>query len=325
MKQLFFSLVVIVLLTACGGQRSPQSWAERLQEGDAPDSLTFRYARLIHVEQREGYRVVYIDNPWKAGMPLHTYILVPYDATMPHSLPAGTVVRTPLQRSVVFTSVHCALIEQLRATSQVAGVADLKYIKVPYVQEGVAKGTIIDCGDGMSPVIEKIIDSEADALLISPFENSGGYGRMEDIHIPIIECAEYMEQTPLARAEWMRFYGMLYGQDALAESLFREVEVNYRVLEQQAKQAKDHPTVLVDKMPARCGTFLAGSRPSDRCSLTLAPTIPGPTTPTAARCSCPSRRCWNRVVRARCGCCATTVQRHSPWASCLARKTDTRC
>lgn len=248
MKQLFFSLVVIVLLTACGGQRSPQSWAERLQEGDAPDSLTFRYARLIHVEQREGYRVVYIDNPWKAGMPLHTYILVPYDATVPHSLPAGTVVRTPLRRSVVFTSVHCALIEQLRATSQVAGVADLKYIKVPYVQEGVAKGTIIDCGDGMSPVIEKIIDSEADALLISPFENSGGYGRMEDIHIPIIECAEYMEQTPLARAEWMRFYGMLYGQDALAESLFREVEVNYRVLEQQAKQAKDHPTVLVDKM-----------------------------------------------------------------------------
>ena len=247
MRQLLI-LTTLVLLTACGEQRSPQSWAERLQDNPTPDSLTFRYARLIHVEQQANCRVVYIDNPWKPGQALHTYVLVPYNVTPSQTLPAGTVIRTPLKRSVVFTSVHCALIEQLKAASQVAGVADLKYIKVPFVKQGVSHGTIIDCGDGMSPVIEKIVDTGADALLISPFENSGGYGRMEDIGIPIIECAEYMEQTPLARAEWMRFYGMLYGKDALAESLFREVEVNYRALGQLAEQAGSRPSVLVDKM-----------------------------------------------------------------------------
>ena len=247
MKLLSFS-VALILLTACGGQRPPQSWAERLQENSTPDSLTFRYARLIHVEQKEGCRVVYIDNPWKSGKGLHTYILVPYDAPMPDDLPGGTVVRTPLRRSVVFTSVHCALIDQLQATAQVAGVADLKYIKVPYVQEGVKSGRIADCGDGMSPVVEKIIDTESDAILLSPFENAGGYGRMEDINIPIIECAEYMEATPLARAEWMRFYGMLYGKEAEAERLFVQVETNYRALKQQAAMAADRPSVLVDKM-----------------------------------------------------------------------------
>ncbi len=247
MKKILF-LLTIVLLTACGEQRPPQSWAERLQESPAPDSLVFRYARLIHVEQREGCRVVYIDNPWMQGKGLHTYVLVPYDAPLPDDLPGGTIVRTPLRRSVVFTSVHCALIDQLQATAQVAGVADLKYIKVPFVQEGVQSGRIADCGDGMSPVVEKIIDTEADALLLSPFENAGGYGQMEDINIPIVECAEYMEMSPLARAEWMRFYGMLYGKEKEAEQLFAQVETNYTALKQQAATVADRPSVLVDKM-----------------------------------------------------------------------------
>ena len=247
MKKILF-LLTIVLLTACGGQRPPQSWAERLQESPAPDSLVFRYARLIHVEQREGCRVVYIDNPWMQGKGLHTYVLVPYDAPLPDDLPGGTIVRIPLRRSVVFTSVHCALIDQLQATAQVAGVADLKYIKVPFVQEGVQSGRIADCGDGMSPVVEKIIDTEADALLLSPFENAGGYGQMEDINIPIVECAEYMEMSPLARAEWIRFYGMLYGKEKEAEQLFAQVETNYTTLKQLAATVADRPSVLVDKM-----------------------------------------------------------------------------
>ncbi|MBQ8097025.1 MAG: ABC transporter substrate-binding protein [Prevotella sp.] len=251
MKQLLFA-IALVLLTACGGHRSPQSWAERLSTGQPVDSVAFRYARLIHIEQADGYRVVYIDNPWKPGLSLHRYVLVPYAATMLQQratdLPSGTVVRVPLRRSVIFTSVHCALAEQLGATEQVSGVADLKYIKVPFVQEGVKSGRLTDCGDGMSPLVEKIIDTEADGILLSPFENSGGYGRLEEVDIPIIECAEYMEASPLARAEWMRFYGMLYGQEERADSLFSEVESHYRAMQQVAQTAQQKPSVVLDKM-----------------------------------------------------------------------------
>lgn len=57
-----------------------------------------------------------------------------------------------------------------------------------------------------------------------PFENSGGYGRVEKLNIPIIECADYMETSALGRAEWMRFYGLLFGEAQKADSLFAEVE-----------------------------------------------------------------------------------------------------
>ena len=113
--------------------------------------------------------------------------------------------------------------------------------------EGCADGTLVDCGDGMNPLVEKIIDAGADAILLSPFENSGGYGRLEDVGIPLIECAEYMEQSPLARAEWMRFYGMLYGKEHEADSLFALVDSSYHALKTLAATSHISRTVLMDK------------------------------------------------------------------------------
>ncbi len=239
-KSLLFFIFAAVLLSCTGRQPARQGGGT---------ALPFKYARLIEVEQFDGYRLVSVANPWKPGKMLHRYALVPYGAKLPQQPEQGTtVVRVPLKKSVIFTSVHASLACELHAQSQIAGVADLKYMKVPFVQEGVKSGRLVDCGDGMAPLVEKIIDAEADALLLSPFENSGGYGRLEDIDIPIIECAEYMEESPLARAEWMRFYGMLYGQEELADSLFGVVETNYGRLKQQALEAGERPTVVLDKM-----------------------------------------------------------------------------
>ena len=137
-----------------------------------------------------------LNNPWKEGMTLHRYLLVPdsinpqdISLTSHHSPLTSTIVRTPLSRSVIFTTVHCAMLMSLDKEDCISGVADLKYIKIPWIQEQVKAGRIMDVGEGMSPMVEKIIDQRPDALFLSPFENSGGYGRLEEIGIPIIECA----------------------------------------------------------------------------------------------------------------------------------------
>lgn len=239
MRQLTGIIAVALLLLSCGGQTAHR-------QGDG-DSITFKYATLPSIVEYDGYTVVTLANPWKEGKALHTYVLVPREAALPVHLPKGTVIRTPLQKAVVFTTVHSSLLMTLGCQDRIAGVADLKYIKIPWIHEQVAKGRISDCGDGMSPVIEKIIDLHPDAILLSPFENSGGYGKLEDIDIPLIECAEYMEVSPLARAEWMRFYGILFGCQERADSLFAVVDRNYGSLRQQAKKAGRGRSVVIDK------------------------------------------------------------------------------
>ena len=87
----------------------------------------------------------------------------------------------------------------------------------------------------MKPDVERIIDLNADAILLSPFENNGGYGRLEQIGVPIIECADYMERSALGRAEWMKFYGILFGREHEADSLFAVVKQNYTSLSQKGK------------------------------------------------------------------------------------------
>ena len=225
-------VILLTLLFSCTGGRGPSAQ-------EAGDTVSLKYATQLSIVRHKDYTEVVVKNPWKEGKILHSYLLVPdsidpqnishSSLLTPHSS-LSTVVRTPLRRSVMFTTVHCAMLMSFGCEQSIAGVADLKYIKIPWIHEQVKAGRITDVGEGMSPVVEKIIDQRPDALFLSPFENSGGYGRLEEIGIPIIECAEYMEPSPLARAEWLRFYGMLFGCEARADSLFAVVDSSYCAL-----------------------------------------------------------------------------------------------
>ena len=235
------------LLVSCGGRQTTASQ-------EAGDTVVFKYATQLNIVRHEDYTEVEVKNPWKEGKILHRYLLVPdsidpqdISLTSHHSPLTSTIVRTPLHRSVMFTTVHCAMLMSFGCEQSIAGVADLKYIKIPWIHEQVKAGRITDVGEGMSPVVEKIIDQRPDALFLSPFENSGGYGRLEEIGIPIIECAEYMEPSPLARAEWLRFYGMLFGCEQKADSLFAVVDSSYCALRSLFTVDKQK-SVLLDKV-----------------------------------------------------------------------------
>lgn len=107
------------------------------------------------------------------------------------------------------------------------------------------------------PYPRKIIDINADAILISPFQNSGGYGRLDEWGNPIIETADYMETSALGRAEWMKFYGMLFGVEDKADSMFNDIEKRYNELVKLARTSTVSKSVLVDKIAGPYGTYQA--------------------------------------------------------------------
>ncbi len=244
---LLYSSFAVALLS-CGRRTASEPQT-------AGDSLAFKYSTLLTVVEHDGYAEATIKNPWKEGKLLHRYVLVPRGQRQKASPSWGrlegavaTVIEVPIQRAAVFTTVHCALLTELGRGSSIVGVADSKYIKVPYIQEQIKKGAIVDCGNGLNPIVEKIMDVKPDVIMLSPFENSGGYGKTEEIGIPLIECAEYMETSPLARAEWMRFYGRLFGVADKADSLFAAVDSSYTALKEQATKAGRGRSVIVDKV-----------------------------------------------------------------------------
>lgn len=241
---LLYSCVAVSLLS-CGRRTAAEPQT-------AGDSLFMKYSTLLSIAEYDGYTLATIKNPWKPGKLLHQYALVPRTSDIRHQtspLPEdATVIEVPIQRAAVFTTVHCALLTEFGLGDRIVGVADSKYIKIPYIHEQIAKGRIVDCGNGLNPVVEKIMDIKPDVIMLSPFENSGGYGKTEEIGIPLIECAEYMETSPLGRAEWMRFYGLLFGVGEKADAMFHEVDSCYTALKQQATEAGEGRSVIVDKV-----------------------------------------------------------------------------
>lgn len=247
------------------------------ESSDAAEGIDYQYAEAI------------IANPWKAGTMLHRYILIPKGkegdktvAMLARRRSTGArcttdTVRTPVERSAVFIAPHCQLMYELGCQQAIRGVCDLDYINIPDVKKRAASAgnaaagkasagnaaagnSIVDCGSSMAPDIERIIALKPEAILLSPFENSGGYGKLDKLHIPIIEAADYMESSPLGRAEWMKFYGMLFKKDGnapktalaascepKADSLFAKIEKEYLKLKAEAAGYPKGLSILTER------------------------------------------------------------------------------
>lgn len=295
MKKLYILLcgaTAALLMAACQGGKTAAA-------AEAGDTLEMKYAKLLtivkHGDGEENsdaaedidyqYAEAIIANPWKAGTMLHRYILIPKGkegdktvAMLARRRSTGArcttdTVRTPVERSAVFIAPHCQLMYEMGCQQAIRGVCDLDYINIPDVKKRAAlsgntsaQNPIVDCGSSMAPDIERIIALKPEAILLSPFENSGGYGKLDKLHIPIIEAADYMESSPLGRAEWMKFYGMLFGNEEekvkredgksngisgscepKADSLFAKIEKEYLKLKVEAAGYPKGLSILTER------------------------------------------------------------------------------
>lgn len=264
-KYILWIATMAITLTACQGGKT----AAGMEEGG--DTLQMKYAQLLTIvsHDEQGYTEVKVHNPWKEGTELHRYILVPKgkegDATMAklagqahgEGKAAATLgvktdtVRTPLESNLVFTAPHCQLLTELGCQNAITGVCDKDYINIPDIKsraqaDAKVAHPIMDCGSSMQPDIERIIALHPEALLISPFENSGGYGKLDKLRIPIIETADYMETSPLGRAEWIKLYGLLLGSSK-ADSLFSAIEKEYLQLKAEAAKLPLGLSILTER------------------------------------------------------------------------------
>lgn len=199
---LYFGMGLVVLLASC--RQNNQSLSK---EPATVQEYQVYYATGYTVNRTSDYTEIKIRDPWDTTRYLQRYVLVGKDKALPVRLPEGILIRTPLQRVVVATSVHCGVLELLGVRDLLVGVCESRYIDLDFVKQGVANGKIVDIGEAGAPDVERLIELAPDAMITSPLSNAP-YGRVEKTGIPQIKCVDYMEPTPLGRAEWIRFQAL---------------------------------------------------------------------------------------------------------------------
>ena len=125
------------------------------------------------------------------------------------------------------------------------GMCDVAYVQSDSLLQRLHDRRLLDAGSSMQVDQERLVSLRPDAFLVSPFENAG-YGPLAALEVPLIECADYMETSALGRAEWVKFYGLLMGASATADSLFTAVERDYLHWCKQMEQTEQRPTLLCD-------------------------------------------------------------------------------
>ena len=249
MRHLILPILLFVLVS-CGLQ-------SKNINNNLLDVVPLRHAKGFTIAQGDGYKVVNVVNPWDTTHLLQSYILIDKLAPMPDSLPQGTIVRVPIERVVTYTSVSASIMDYLGVSENIIGVCESKYIPVKWVKEGVLDGRVVDLGQATMPSIERLVSLKSDGIITDPYQNTG-YGAVEQLGVPIIECAAYMETSPLGHSEWIKFIAAFVGEEKLADSLFAAIETRYLEAKEIASTVTSKKSVIPGKRYGQAWHVAAG-------------------------------------------------------------------
>ena len=206
-----------------------------------------RYAHGFHlVEMGEIIRAD-VFNPWENARNFtYTYYLVPKSMEVPDSLTGHTIIRTPVEKVVVLSTTHIGYISKLGKESTIIGVSGKDFVSNPVVRKGIDEGKVKDVGYDQNLNYELMLQLQPDLVVAYGIGSdvAAHLSKMKDLNIPVVINAEYLEETPLGRAEWLVFMGAFYNQTEHARQLFKQIATEYDSLKGLVKDIDKKPKVL---------------------------------------------------------------------------------
>ena len=161
------------------------------------------------------------------------------------SLVRRVVVKEPFRRVVVLSSAQIGFMARLGVTDRIVGVGEGKYIVDSTLLARVAAGEVAEVGNGPSISLEKVVALKPD--LVMTFATGGShddYERLQPLGIPLFVTSEWQESDPLAKLEWIKLFGMMFGVDSLALAIYEQTKTDYLSSLVSPLSSKTSPLVL---------------------------------------------------------------------------------
>jgi iron complex transport system substrate-binding protein len=206
-----------------------------------PDStLQITHAKGFRIEYFNDYKKVTVFNPWKNNVIYDCYYLVNHQQ---YKTPSdGKKIVIPIGKIALTSGTQLSFFNLLNEDVSIIGIAAPHLIYDTEIQTKIREKRITDLGDPFNLNIEKIHLTKPDALIVSGFDSNAGKDLIANI--PTIYDNEWMEETLLARAEWIKFIAAFYNKESLADSIFSSIEKKYTNVLSKTKNLKYKPTVL---------------------------------------------------------------------------------
>lgn len=206
-----------------------------------PVKVSVNHAANFSVSYHRYYKVVTVRNPWPGASESFTYLLLERNAPRPKGYPSATVIRIPVRSMAALSSTYLTGIDLLGETGSITAVDSRRTVHSARIRNGIRKGTIIEAGSGPSVMPERLILLDPDAVMTMAIGREDGYARLLEAGLPVIINADWNEQDPLGRCEWIKFLALFYNREKEAELFFRKTEKEYLELKHHVAGRKDTP------------------------------------------------------------------------------------
>lgn len=210
---------------------------------------TVKYAKGFSVENYDGYTIITVKNPWPKASKTYQYILKEKDGNIPDSLKSLVKINIPLKSIVVTSTTHIPSLEMLNEENSLVGFPNLDYISSDKVRTLIDAKKIKELGGNQSLNTEVLIDLQPEVIIGYGLDNNNPtLDNLQKSGLKVMLNGDWNEETPLGKAEWIKFFGALYGKQKEANEIFNKIEKDFLKTIEIANNATSNPTILAGDM-----------------------------------------------------------------------------
>ena len=238
------SLLSIVLICAC----SPNEKKTKYSVGTPMDSMEVHYASGFAVNYFQDYKELLVFSSDRTDT-LHRYYL--------SNKGKEACIETPVKRLASLSSVYAAYIEELGIEKSLVAIDEKNYINSKTILQEFENGGIVELGSLDKLNHEVLLMSQPDMIYSFGWQgtNTGLENKYSDIHF--VYAYEYLEQHPLGRAEWIKFFACFFDMEIQADSIFNQIKANYESLKNRTQKVESRPKILIN-MPFKEQWYMPG-------------------------------------------------------------------
>ena len=212
-----------------------------------PLKTELRYAQTFTIEYHQNYKVVTVLQPWRDADTTFTYVLVQRGTTIPDEISDAQVIEIPVQSVASLATTHLPYLDKLDLLDQLVAVGNLQYINTESVIERVDNGHAAVVGNGPDVNMEALLAAAPEVVTTAALGNASkdDYQLLMQKGFKVVVVSDFMEETPLGRAEWIKFMALFFNLEAQAEEIFSGIEERYLAMKTLTQHIQDTPTVLM--------------------------------------------------------------------------------
>lgn len=241
-----FTILSLFLLWSCDAPQQENTRKDAAFSASSFHETSIEYARQFRIEYANGYKLVEVLQPYPGAEAGFRYLLLPHNAEKPDGVEADALVRIPVRTMASLSTTHIPALDMLGASEVLTGFPSTDFISSPTMRKRVEQGQIRDLGSSSSMInIEALMELSPELVMAySMGAKDKNLRSLARTGIPVVLNADYMEQNPLGRAEWIKFTAAFLNKEKEAEAVFSSIKNRYDSLAALTTGIRERPTVF---------------------------------------------------------------------------------